>query len=44
MRDDIAYVYSYFRRKGFGRRMSLSMAQYCCDPTRPYTSNLENTK
>lgn len=33
MRSEIPFVYRYFRRKGFGRRMSLAMALYCCDPT-----------
>ncbi len=42
MPDQIPFVYRYFRSKGFGRRMSLSMARYCCDPDQPL--HPENTK
>lgn len=35
MREDLAYVYRYFRNKGFGRRISRAMALHCCDPTQP---------
>ena len=42
--SDFQACYSRLRALGYSRRASIRIGLWACDPTRPYTSNPENTK